>query len=113
MIFAITMRIRRALCATALAAVMCLPAPPAFAQTPPKPTVESVIAELDLSAKQFRGLTADIERTKVTVVVNDRSTESGQIYVRHDDKMRIEFTKPDTRTILRTGDTLWVYVPKT
>jgi outer membrane lipoprotein-sorting protein len=27
--------------------------------------------------------------------------------------MRIELTKPDVRIILRNGDTLWVYIPKT
>ncbi len=99
--------------AAGLLAAVCAAASPAFPQAQPKQTVESVIAELDQAAKHFHGLTADIERTKVTVVVNDRSTESGQIFVRHDDKMRIEMSKPDARTILRNGDTLWVYVPKT
>jgi outer membrane lipoprotein-sorting protein len=32
--------------------------------------------------------------------------------VRRDQKMRIEFTKPDPRTILRTGDSLFVFSPK-
>jgi hypothetical protein len=54
-----------------------------------------------------------VERTKVTVVVNDRSTESGQMQVRRDDKMRIELTSPDPRTILRDGDHLYIYTPKT
>ena len=113
MISWITRLTPRAACAAALLAAVCLAGQPAFPQTQPKPTVESVIAELDQAAKHFHGLTADIDRTKVTVVVNDRSTESGQIFVRHDGKMRIEMTKPDARTILRNGDTLWVYVPKT
>jgi outer membrane lipoprotein-sorting protein len=95
------------------AAIVCAMAPAALAQSAPKQTVESVLEELDLAAKDFRILTADVERTKVTVVVNDRSTESGQIFVRRDEKMRIEMTKPDARTILRNGDTLWIYVPKT
>ena len=38
--------------------------------------------------------------------------ESGQIFVRRDDKMRIDFTKPDARTILRTGNDLFLYNPK-
>ena len=96
-----------------LVALMCAMAPAAFSQSAPKQTVESVLEELDQASKQFHSLTADVERTKVTVVVNDRSTESGQIFVRRDDKMRIEMTKPDVRTILRNGDTLWIYVPKT
>jgi outer membrane lipoprotein-sorting protein len=96
-----------------LAALVCLLEPAAYPQGPTKQSRENLIAELDQAAKEFRSLTADVERTKVTVVVNDRSTESGQIFVRHDEKMRIELTKPDVRTILRNGDTLWVFVPKT
>jgi outer membrane lipoprotein-sorting protein len=48
----------------------------------------------------------------VTVVVNDKSTESGRILVRRDDKMRIELTQPDARTILRDGDNFYIYNPK-
>jgi len=50
-------------------------------------TLEAVLKQLDTGAKEFHSLTADIERTKVTVVVNDRSTETGQILVRSDNKM--------------------------
>jgi outer membrane lipoprotein-sorting protein len=53
-----------------------------------------------------------LERTKVTVVVNDKSTESGKIFVRRDDKMRIELTQPDPRTILRDGNDFYIYNPK-
>jgi outer membrane lipoprotein-sorting protein len=67
---------------------------------------------MDKSAKDFHSLTADIENQKYTAVVKDTSTETGQIFVRHDQKMRIEFTKPEPRTILRTGDSLFLYNPK-
>jgi outer membrane lipoprotein-sorting protein len=73
-------------------------------------TLDMVLHQLDSEAKSFHSLTADVERTKVTVVVNDKSTESGQLYV-HGDKMRLELTKPDPRTILRNGDNLYVYTP--
>jgi outer membrane lipoprotein-sorting protein len=75
-------------------------------------TLESVLKQLDLQAADFHSLTADLERTKVTVVVNDKSTESGKILVRRDDKMRIELTQPDPRTILRDGDNFYIYNPK-
>jgi outer membrane lipoprotein-sorting protein len=78
-----------------------------------KVTVEEVLKQLDRAARMFESLTADVERTKVTVVVDDRSTESGQMQVRRDDKMRIELTAPDPRTILRDGDHLFIYTPKT
>ena len=82
------------------------------AQTAAKWTTDGVLEMMDKSAKDFRTLTADIENVKYTAVVQDASTETGQIFVRRDQKMRIEFTKPEARTILRTGDSLFLYNPK-
>jgi outer membrane lipoprotein-sorting protein len=73
-------------------------------------SLETVFRELDARAKDFHSVSADIERTKVTVVVNDKSTESGSIKVRGD-KMLLDLTAPDPRTILRAGDSLFVYTP--
>src|SRR5712672_2973217 len=75
-------------------------------------TTESVLQKMDKSAADFRSLTADIEHIKYTDVVKDTSSETGQIFVRRDQKMRIDFTKPDPRVILRTGEALFVYTPK-
>ncbi len=75
-------------------------------------TLDNVLKQMDAQAATFHSLTADLERTKVTVVVNDKSIETGQIFVRSDDKMRIEVTQPDARTILRDGDTFYIYNPK-
>jgi outer membrane lipoprotein-sorting protein len=72
--------------------------------------LETVFRELDARAKDFHSVSADIERTKVTVVVNDKSTESGNIKVRGD-RMLLDLTAPDPRTILRSGDSLFVYTP--
>jgi len=76
------------------------------------PTVDSVLAMMDKSAQDFHTLTADIEHIKYTDVVKDTSTETGKLLVRRDEKMRIEFFQPDRRTILRTGDSLFVFTPK-
>jgi outer membrane lipoprotein-sorting protein len=75
-------------------------------------TTDSVLAMMDKSAKDFHTLTADIEHIKYTDVVKDTSTETGKLLVRRDEKMRIEFFKPDRRTILRIGDSLFVFTPK-
>ena len=75
-------------------------------------TLENILKQLDAQAAEFHSLTADLERTKVTVVVNDKSTESGQILVRRDGKMRIELTQPNPQTILRDGDNFYIYNPK-
>jgi outer membrane lipoprotein-sorting protein len=74
--------------------------------------LNDILKQVDRGAKEFQSLTADVERTKVTVVVDDHSTESGQIRLRRDSKMRIDLTSPDPRTILRTGDKLYIYNPK-
>ena len=75
-------------------------------------TVDGVLRMMDSSAKSFKSLTADLENIKYTAVVKDTSTETGQILVRHDQKMRIEIAQPDKRTILRAGDSLYLYNPK-
>ncbi len=75
-------------------------------------TLDGVLGMMDKSAQDFHTLTADIEHIKYTAVVSDTSTETGHIFVRRDEKMRIEIVKPDSRTILRTGDSLFVYNPK-
>ena len=41
--------------------------------------VDDVLKQLDRQQGEFRSLSANMERAEVTVVVNDRSTESGQI----------------------------------
>jgi outer membrane lipoprotein-sorting protein len=82
------------------------------APNPPSISTENVLTMLDKSAKDFHSLTADVEHVKYTAVVQDTSTESGQIFVRKDDKMRIDFLKPDPKTILRNGDALYIFTPK-
>ena len=105
--------VKRFVLGLALAAIVstaCVRAWPAAGQNHSPATLEGTLRELDRSAKGFHSLSADVERTKVTVVVNDRSTETGTILV-HDDKMLLEMKPPDARTILRTGDNLYIYNP--
>lgn len=73
-------------------------------------SLESVLKQLDDQAPKFHSLSADVERTKVTVVVNDHSTDTGTILV-HGDKMLLQMKPPDARTVLKTGDSLFVYTP--
>ncbi|HXX19263.1 MAG TPA: outer membrane lipoprotein-sorting protein [Candidatus Acidoferrum sp.] len=97
-----------ALCA--IAAFTCMHALPTSGQSRSAWNVEGVLKQLDAAAKDFHSLSADIERTKVTVVVNDHSTETGTILV-HGEKMLLDLKVPDPRTILRTGDNLYIYNP--
>lgn len=83
------------------------------AQPPQKWTADSVLGLMDSSARDFRSLSASIEHVKYTAVVDDTSRESGQMWLeKKDERMRIEFVKPDHRVILRTGESLFLYNPK-
>jgi outer membrane lipoprotein-sorting protein len=105
---------RRLFMILALVALCCAVVwPPALdAQAGSPWTLDGIVAMLDHSAQDFHTLTADIEHIKYTAIVKDTSTETGQIFVRRDDKMRIDFVKPDPRTILRSGDSLFIFTPK-
>src|SRR6201981_3171351 len=85
-------------------------APDKSSQNPSQLPLDNLLAHLDDSARNFHSLSADVERTKVTVVVNDRSTESGSILVRGE-RMLLDLKTPDPRTILRNGDNLFIYEP--
>src|SRR5580704_11258538 len=105
---------RRLFMIFALVALCCASVrPPALVgQAASTWTLDGVVAMLDHSAQDFHTLTADIEHIKYTAIVKDTSTETGQIFVRRDDKMRIDFVKPDPRTILRNSDSLFIFTPK-
>jgi outer membrane lipoprotein-sorting protein len=81
-------------------------------QASTKITIDYVLSMMDHSAQDFKSLTAAIEHIKYTAVVKDTSTETGEIFVRKDSKLRIDFQSPDPRTILRNGDNLYIYTPK-
>lgn len=83
------------------------------AQSQTRWTLESVLDRMDAGARDFRTLTANVEHIKYTDVVKDTSTESGQMWLqKKDEKMRIQFARPDQRTILRSGNSLAIYNPK-
>jgi outer membrane lipoprotein-sorting protein len=103
---------RGTLLAALLAIASCVP--PAITAGSPQShaslSLATILQQLDINAPSFRSLTADVARTKVTVIVNDRSTESGKIWARGEN-MRLELSSPDVRTILRRGDKLYIYTP--
>ncbi len=105
-------RIRSYLLLIFLCSVFCGIRVFAGTQAPAKITLEYVLSMMDHSAEDFKSLTAAIDHVKYTAVVQDTSTETGEIFVRKDSKVRIDFQTPDPRTILRNGDNLYIYTPK-
>jgi outer membrane lipoprotein-sorting protein len=84
----------------------------AHAQATGKITLDYALSMMDHAAEDFKSLTAAIDHIKYTAVVKDTSTETGEIFVRKDAKVRIDFQTPDPRTIIRNGDNIYIYTPK-
>jgi outer membrane lipoprotein-sorting protein len=95
-----------------IAAIVTLFAPAAPAQSPY--TLEQVFAKMDAVAKTFRSAQADVERTKVTVIVNDRDVSSGKFYyVRQGSqpRVRMDLTKPALQQLVIDKGLLQIYTP--
>ena len=66
------------------------------------------------AAKRVKTVSANLEYTKVTVLVDDKSTETGQIFY-HKGKspeVRIDIQKPDQKLILIKKNKAEYYLPK-
>ncbi len=73
-----------------------------------------ILSRMDDASKRLKTLSAKLEYTKVTVLVNDKSTETGQLFF-HKSKnpeILISIQKPDPKTILFKKDRAEIYMPK-
>lgn len=79
-------------------------------------TTESVLSLMDQRAAKFTGLSANLTRSTYTKVIDDTTVESGTILLKKhgpkDLQVRIELTKPDTKTVGFRGRRAEVYLPK-
>lgn len=73
-----------------------------------------VLSHMDQTANRLKTLSADLEYTKVTVLVNDFSTESGELYFRNSKTpdILIKFTVPVPKVILFRKNKAEIYQPK-
>jgi outer membrane lipoprotein-sorting protein len=77
-------------------------------------TLEQVFAKMDEVAKTFRSTQSDIERTHVTILVNDKDVSSGKFYyVRQgkEPRVRLDLTKPAIQQLLIDKGKLQIYTP--
>jgi outer membrane lipoprotein-sorting protein len=76
--------------------------------------LDQIFSHMNESAKHLKTLSAELEYTKVTVLVNDFSTESGQMYFRNSKSpdILIDFKKPAPKVILFRKDKAEIYQPK-
>ncbi len=75
-------------------------------------TEDRIVQQLNKSAEGFQTLTANLQFTKVTVVVNDTSTESGRLYFSKKGPILIEFLNPEPKEVLFSGNRARIYFPK-
>jgi outer membrane lipoprotein-sorting protein len=76
--------------------------------------LDQILSHMNESAKHLKTLSGNIDLTKVTVLVNDFSTESGQMYFRNakSPDILIDFKTPAAKVILFRKDRLEIYQPK-
>jgi outer membrane lipoprotein-sorting protein len=100
--------IGRAMCAVALLLLTS-------SQLPAQDDLVSTIAGMDAAAAKFSSVTGEIEYTKVTVLVNDFSTEKGKIYFeKSKGKLRVmlAFTQPAEKYVLFSDGKVQLYQPR-
>jgi outer membrane lipoprotein-sorting protein len=73
-----------------------------------------ILARMNDSAKHLQSLTSNLEYTTVTVLVDDKSTQYGELFFRKDKKpeILIKFEKPDPKVILFKRNKAEIYNPR-
>src|SRR5262245_8803035 len=77
--------------------------------------LDQVLAKMDENGKNFQSMQASLERTKVTVIVNDRAVDSGTVYYMRkgkDPRIMVNITKPEEQRMLVDQGKALLYFPK-
>jgi outer membrane lipoprotein-sorting protein len=79
-------------------------------------TADDVLSELDKAAPSFKSMTGGISQSNYTKVLDETTTETGQIALKksgpRDLAALIDFTKPNPRTVAVRGRKAEIYYPK-
>ncbi len=84
-----------------------------FAQT--RSVLDAVLEHMEAAGREFRNLEADIERAKVVVFVNVRSTDSGKVYFAgagEDSRIRLSISEPAEQHLLVADGKAQLYRPR-
>lgn len=102
-----------------LAGALTLAAAALGAATPQKkaklpPDLTEILSHMDRAARGLRTISANLEYTKVTVLVDDKLVQSGQLFYRRGNStdILIDFKKPEPRTIAFRKNRGEIYNPK-
>ncbi len=78
------------------------------------PDLTEILSHMDAAAKNLRTVSANLEYTKVTVLVDDKAVQSGQLYYRRGKgtDILIDFKKPEPKVIAVRKDRGEIFNPK-
>lgn len=78
------------------------------------PDLTEILSHMNAAAGNLRTVSANLEYTKVTVLVDDKAVQSGQLYYRKGKgtDILIDFKKPEPRAIAFRKDRGEIYNPK-
>ncbi|MBI4165433.1 MAG: outer membrane lipoprotein carrier protein LolA [Acidobacteria bacterium] len=92
----------------------------AWGQSPPQkrdkltPDLTEILSHMNKAAENLRTISANLEYTKVTVLVDDKLVQSGQLFYRKSKgtDILIDFKKPEAKTIAFRKNRGEIYNPK-
>jgi outer membrane lipoprotein-sorting protein len=78
------------------------------------PDLSEILSHMDAAAGNLKTVSTNLEYTKVTVLVDDKAVQSGQLYYRRGKgtDILIDFKKPEPKTIAFRKDRGEIYNPK-
>ena len=113
------MRFRLALTCLLFATALLVPLPSTALPGFPRkgklpPDLSQILARMNEAGKRLKTLSAKLEYTKVTVLVNDKSTEEGRLFYRKGKtpEIRIDMVQPESKVILFKKNKAEIYLPK-
>ncbi|MGO8787877.1 MAG: LolA family protein [Terriglobia bacterium] len=90
-------------------------APSASARKGKHPTdLTEILSDMNEASKRVKTVSANLDYTKVTVLVDDKSTESGQMFFHRGKttEIRIDIQKPEAKVLLFKKNKGEIYFPK-
>jgi len=90
------------------------PAAPRLRKHKLPPDLAEIMSHMNDSAKHLKTVSTNLEYTKVTVLVNDTSAESGQLFYRRskNPEILINILKPEPKAILFKKNRAEIFLPK-
>ncbi|MDE3179225.1 MAG: outer membrane lipoprotein carrier protein LolA [Acidobacteriota bacterium] len=75
---------------------------------------DQVLSRMDDAARRVKTISAGLSYTTVTVLVNDRSTQTGELFFKKGKRIEVlvRFLKPDLKVILFKHNRAEIYYPK-